>query len=287
MTTTAPTPAPPTAPQRATVPSHPLPPSSSGDRSWRTVLLLIAAAMVVLTLGGMVTGSILAARSWGSYTDVPATQSFGRPDRLAVTSDLGDVTVRTSTDVDEVTLRLYDSSPGASTAADGTARARVTTAHGADGTTIDVSQPGSIGLGPWDDATDSLELTVPADLAATMDLTVSADVGDLAVTGSYGTLAVHDSTGDVQLPGVATTGSLQVSSDIGDVRVLLDEGAAPQRIEVTADTGDVHVSVPGDTPYLVDASADLGEVRVDPGLSLPGAAPLTARSDIGDVTVTR
>ncbi len=284
MTTTTPTPAP---PARATVPSHPVPPSDGGDRTWRVVLLLIAASMVVLTLGGLLTGSILAARSWGSYTDVPATQSFGRPDRLAVTSDLGDVTVRTSADASEVTVRLYDSSSGASAVGDGTARARVTTGHGADGTTVDVSQPGSIGLGPWDDATDSLELTVPADLAATMDLSVGADVGDLAVTGSYGSLAVHGSTGDVQLSGVATTGPLQVSSSIGDIRVLLDEGAAPQRIQVTADTGDVQVSVPGDTPYLVDASADLGEVRVDPGLSSPGAAPIVVRSDLGDVTVTR
>lgn len=291
MTAPAPASFPPPAPQRSRVPAAPLPPRPGVDRAWRTVLVVVAALAVAVFVGGLGISSWLSAARWASYSDIPAATSLGRPSVLVVQADVGDVTVVTSDDAQEVSLALVDPETGL---AEGTARASVTVsggARGTDGTRVTVGQPGSRGILLGAEPTRDLMLTVPSDLAPALDLTVETDLGDVDVSGSeavpWGSLSAHADLGDVTLRSVAATGPLEATSDLGDVTIGLVPGAAPASITAMSGTGDIHVQVPGTATYLVQATSDVGAVDVDPSIDVAHGDVLTAHADVGDVTVGR
>ena len=273
-------------PRQAVAPAHPLPASRS-DRSWRAVLIVLALAMVAIVVSSLVGAAVLGRADRASFSPVAATQELGRPAAIVLTSDLGHVTVRTSDETEQVVLRLVDADGALAEAP----RARIAqhgTEHDAGGIAVDVAQPG-LGLSlPWDEHGVDLELLVPSDLAATMPITATAEVGDLEVLGgSYADLALSSGAGDVTVSDAASSGQVSAAASLGDVELSLAPDAAVTGIDARSETGDVTVSVPGGRRYAVTATADMGEAATAPGIQDPQGPPLIARADMGSVSVTR
>lgn len=264
-----------------TIPSHHLP-GPRRDRAWRAVLILIAAAMIVVAVGSVVGTAIVSAIDRSSYGQVPAVHDLGRPSALTLTSSVADVEVRTDPTETEVTLRLVDREGRSG----GTVPARVTVDEQGGRTTVAVDQPSQIGPWPVEEARD-LELVVPADLSPALDLDLRADVGDVTASGAFGALSVTSDVGDIRIPSLDTTGALSATASVGDVRIELVPDAAPAGIDVTADTGDVVLALPGSTVYRVTTVADIGTTSTGPGIAGTTGPLLTARADIGDVTISR
>lgn len=124
------------------------------------------------------------------------------------------------------------------------------------------------------------------------------DVGDLRIAGVSGPVTASSDVGDIH---VNADGPAEVSSDVGDVRVEIF-GSAAVPVKVVSNVGDVHVVLPPAWAGTVDGRTNVGGIsgaapgvarkgdRNGSGGSLVGAigtggASLTARADVGDLTV--
>jgi len=290
------------------VPARRLEPSPGRDRPWRLLTTLIGTVLVglvILALAASSTATWLAGRG---YSDVPAVTALGSPTSLDLTSSVGTVRVIPSSDVDELTLALV--APGSTSLPDdgATARARVTENSTALGTTVDVRQPERSFGPPWAVQTQDVLLLVPSGLE--LDLTVSAEVGDLLIDGDYAAVEAHSGVGDLRMAALTAPGGLSATADVGDVDIELGAPApesvdittsvgevdltlpteASGQVEITTEIGSVRVAAPGTARWRVDATSDLGEVSTDPGLSAGVDAPagtLTVTSEFGDIEITR
>jgi hypothetical protein len=152
---------------------------------------------------------------------------------------------------------------------------------------------GSFGPG----CSDDLRLTVPPEVART---SVSADSGDVHVSGMRGAVDLSADSGDVEAEDLAgdvhlnsdsgditahglRAGSVDANADSGDIDLALV--TTPRALSASADSGDVDLDVPAGR-YRVDAGADSGDVDVT-GVLRDDAAPnaIDAQADSGDVTV--
>lgn len=291
MTTLTPAPAPaPENPLRETRPAHLLDPTPPSNRRWRGALVAVAVTLLVLALGGLATGTVLRAVDDARFQEIPSTQDLGRPSTLVLTTDIADVQVRTDPSAAQVSLRLVPSD-GDPSPSSGAVRAQVDVSDirgTADGRSVRVELPhSSVGGFPWDMDSRDVELVVPTELAATMDLSLRTDIGDVDITGDYAAVSVVASTGDVELAVGGVTGDVSAVSSLGNISMRIEEGSTPTSILARADTGDVDVAVPGTDSYLLTTRSDLGEVVVDPGIGAAHGTRLTATSDLGEVSVTR
>lgn len=288
MSTLTPPPPAPAPPQRVIRPSEPLDLPPSSQRRWRGALVALAILMLALTLGGLAVGSVLRAVESSRFTEIPATQGLGIPGTLEVTTDIGDVSVRTDPTAEEVTIRLLTDGDGASSPETVKARISVAPIPGvADGTSVRVTLPHHDGGFWWSGTSGDVELVVPASLAPTMDLDLTTDIGDVDVAGEFAAVQALTSTGGVDLDLGGITGEVSAISDLGDVDVRLGENSAPTAVTARTDTGEVTVRLPGTGGYRITAETDLGERVVDPSLVSGDGIPVTATSDLGDVTVGR
>lgn len=261
------------------VPGRPL--DGRHDRIWRIALIGIAALLVVTTVGGLATLSLASALERAAYSQVPAEQTFGTPEALTVSAGAGNIAVVPSDEVTAVTVRMR-------TAGDlSTVRARVAEDSGRDGRTVlRIEQPRlTVGFGT--DEVYRIELLVPRQLAAQMDLTVSADVGEVSASGAFSTLSLRTGTGNVDGTDLAVTGSLDARADVGDVSLRFGRDAVGGTVAASTGTGDITIAVPGTMQYLVRAGTDVGTSTVSPGIDSAHGYSLTARSQVGDVRITR
>lgn len=263
-----------------TIPSHPLPPTS--DRRWRLALIAVAIVLLLLTAASLALASAASAATRRGFADVPAERTIGRPTDLAVTTTSADLTIASSSTVQEVTVRLVSARTRIP------ARIDVRTDAATGRTTVSVDQPRSfIGIGLWDDRAAPIQVLVPEDLAPRITLAGHTDVGDAHADGAFAALAVTTDTGGVTLTSVASTGAITARSQTGDVDVDLADGAVPQSVSAASDVGGVHVAVPGNVVYRVDAATGTGDAEVDAGIDGPSGPSLRARTDVGDVRITR
>lgn len=292
-------------------PGRRLSPSPGSDRPWRLLLTLLGAGVVVLLLLAMGTLSMsgwLAARS---YTVVPATTELGTPDSLGLTSDLGDIHVEHSDQVDQVTLALVENGRTELPAEGDEARARIDLRGDAESSLVDVDQPDGPSAIPWEDQHRNLVLLIPAGHDLTLEITSS--VGDVDADGAFSALSVAADVGDVQLDSVSAPGGLTVTSDVGDVEVEV-AAPTPDAVEVTtsvgnidlllpedaggdvtarSDMGDIDVTAPGVTQWSITARTAIGEQNVDSSLTADDSTTedsvgrLTAISEMGNVTISR
>jgi hypothetical protein len=119
------------------------------------------------------------------------------------------------------------------------------------------------------------------EVPAGITVRIRADSGDVRVADITGDLTVHSDSGNVSASGLRSA-TVTAGSDSADVRLAFV--APPQAVQVSADSGDVEITVPDDgTAYRVDASTDSGSV--DNQLHVDSAAERTisARADSGDV----
>lgn len=307
MTTTLPAPRTPHN-GSALEPGRQLSPSPRNDGSWRLLLTLLGAAVLVLLLLGMGTLSVSSWFSARSYAMVPSTTELGNPDSLSLTSDLGDVRVEHSAAVDQVTLALVENGMTELPAAGEEARARIDQRGDAGSPHVAVNQPDGPSAIPWEDQYRDLLLLIPAGHELTLE--IASSFGDVDAEGAFSTLAVASEVGDIRLASITAPGGLTVTSDVGDVEVEL-AGPAPDAVEVTtsvgnadlllpvdasgdvtvrSDMGDIDLTAPGTTQWSITASTELGERSVDPSFtSRTGdeVGTLTVTSEVGNVTVSR
>lgn len=298
------------APRRGTVeePGRRLSPSPHGDRSWRALITLLGAAVLVAILLALAAQSISGWWLGRGYDDVPATVELGTPDALTLSSGVGNVRVLASPDVSAVTLALVQEGATSLPAPGATARARLTESGGSAAPVIDVRQSRGSGPVPWQD--EHLDVLVLVPFGHRIALDLSTDVGDIRADGDFSALALTSSVGDVQLDQAAVEDALTVRADIGNVEVELRE-AAPETVAVTASVGDVEmhlpanaetdvridaelgeveVSLPGTARWDVEASSELGEAQIDPdvtGAPGPALGTLTVTSELGDLVIGR
>lgn len=269
--------APSTRPGTGRVPAHPL--DGRADRAWRIALLVLGALLVLVTAGALAGLEATSALARAAAPAAATRTSLGRPAQVAVRVDAGDVRVVTSADAHEASLVMQ---------CDAGARATVSVSTAGDRVEVHVSPPATPISLPWDPSCSSAQIVLPSDLAASMHVSVHASTGGVSVEpGEFGELAVVADVGDVTVRGACTAGDVRAMSSTGDVDLSLDGAAVPSRVEARTDTGDVRVAVPGSAVYAVDATAGTGDASVAPGIASPGGPPLTARTDVGTVTVAR
>lgn len=299
---------PPSAPGPLLVPGRRLDPSPLGDRRLRRVTTLVGAGIVLLVVLGLALASTTTWLAGRGFTAVPATTGLGTPSSLILTSGTGTVRALPSGAVDELTLALV--APGSTTlpAADAQVPAKVTRTARAEGTRVEVHQPGRSFDPPWSDGTQDVLLLVPTDLDLALE--VHAGVGDVLVDGEFTALEVHADVGDLRLgplsaPGgvsaTVATGDIELelgspapaavdlTTAIGDIDVLLPTDAEG-RVSLASDLGDIRVAAPGTARWEVRADSELGEVRTEPGLAGgtgETVGTLTATTDLGNVDITR
>lgn len=297
----------PAAPRWHVQPGRRLDPRGAGG-GWRTGLIVLAGALVLVLVGGMATMSLLSAQYRRGFAEVPARTALGTPAEIELSVNVGDIRVRTSDAVDQVTLALVH--PGLETApsAEATALARVDVSSAGPRTRIEVTQPALDGPVMWeDDARDAL-LLMPADSATAV--TVTSSVGGIEITGEHRRIEATSNAGDITVqdavaaegivahadmgsislyPDAAPSGAIEATSDMGDVVVELPADAATA-VRARSDMGDVTLAAPGSLRYDVRAATDMGAVDVDPELRAgteAAAAVLDAAWSMGDVTVSR
>lgn len=255
------------------------------DALTRTMLLLLAVAMVVTSIGTLVWVAALTAVDRSDFGPLPSMTMLGRPTAITLHSGTAHVAVIPDPDATEAQLRLVDAHGALAERAQGTI---VSTARGAGAVEVTVTQPG-VGLTtPWSSGSADLELVLPTEVAASAPLTIQADTGDVRVApGQFAALDVSADIGAIDLASVSTTGAVTATASEGDVHVAVAPGAQPPAaIDAVSETGEVTVSVPGDALYAVEATADVGATDVEAGIT--GTGPrLRARTDVGDVTVSR
>lgn len=115
-----------------------------------------------------------------------------------------------------------------------------------------------------------------------VDVTITAQEGDIDLRGLSGRADVRTDRGDIRTHRLEPV-TVRAESQGGDVS--LDLFGEPARTEVESDGGDVHVTVPYG-PYRVDATADTGDVKVE-GVIRDDLAPqrIAVLTKVGDVTV--
>lgn len=302
-------PAPLTAADRSPLhePGRRLSPRPEDDRPWRIALVLLASAVVALILLGLALASTSAWASARGFSPVPATTALGTPASLTVTADVADVQVRSSNEVDQVTLALVEDGADELPAPGTEVRARLTQQGGSADPVLDVRQPHRFSTLPWGPGSLDLLLLVPTGHTLSLDLTT--EVGGIRAEGDFAALAVRSDVGDIRLSSVSAPGGLVARSEVGELDIELGAPAAATidvtagvgdvalqlpadaggAVSVTSEVGEIDITAPGSGTWDIDASSELGTTDVDP--SLRGTAQdigsITATSEVGDVHLHR
>lgn len=114
------------------------------------------------------------------------------------------------------------------------------------------------------------------------DVVVAANSGDVTLTDIEGDVDVKADSGDIRASGISA-GIFNAHADSGDIRADLAKDA--NNIRVIASSGDIYLTVPGLTPYDVQASTGSGSTSVEIPIDNGSARPLVAKADSGDVRI--
>lgn len=279
-------------------PQH-APPPRRGVPAVRIVLVVAAALIAVgtvVSLGG-VAFAVSSVRVLADSKDLPTAMR-------ALVVDTGDmpVAVRITGDLapgstPQARLRLVN--------VDGerSHRVSVTEEKGAARITVDGDPSGYEQSGRAGELTVSL----PADLARRLSLTVRQDSGALMVDADVDELVARTTRGVVVLGGdakridataqwgsvvtgeaITVTESVKATTIDGVVQLSFSD-AAPRTLEAQTSTGDIELELPGRGPYLVDTESPARPYTDVLVTSDPAAAvgKVTARTDSGGITITR
>jgi len=110
---------------------------------------------------------------------------------------------------------------------------------------------------------------------------VRSDTGDVHVDKSGGLVRLASNTGDLSAEEL-TGERVSATTDTGDIELEFD--AAPNQVEATSETGDLHVVVPRDgTLYQVQADSSLEEPQLDLPRSSASSRVISLRTDSGTI----
>jgi hypothetical protein len=115
-------------------------------------------------------------------------------------------------------------------------------------------------------------------------VTATTDQGDISVTGAAGPVTARTSQGQISGDGL-TAKIATMSTEQGDIDLaFLDP---PQSVTAITQEGSVSIRLPATVAYRVRAATQLGSTSVTVPQSAMAARTVTARTDVGSVTVTR
>jgi DUF4097 and DUF4098 domain-containing protein YvlB len=203
---------------------------------------------------------------------------------LDVDNDAGSVTIESS-DVDEITVR-----------------ARIGHGLRRSGSSIRIEDDRLLVRGScpvvgsqWCDV--RYTIMVPADI----DVVVNGDNDGIRVTGIEGRVELHSDNGSIHVTDI--DGDVALSADNGSIDAVgltsdsvhaqadngsieLDLRRPPQTVAVSSDNGDIVVVLPrGDEAYAVEITSDNGSTDNDVRTDQTSERHVTASSDNGDVTL--
>ena len=125
----------------------------------------------------------------------------------------------------------------------------------------------------------AFDLVVPRGLRVTVRL----GVGQIALSGLSGTIAVSSGIGQIQASGMSGP---QVRLTTGTGMISARFTAPPQQVFAHSGIGAVAVRVPSGTAYRVTARTQIGSVRVSVPRAAAAAHVIQATTGTGTVTVT-
>lgn len=265
-----------------TIPAAPLGSAPGSERTMRTVLIVVAALLLVLTCGGLAVGAGVSASHRAAFAQIPASQQLGTPSDLTLSVPTSDVRVVVDPSADQIGLALVEEGD-VSVGPDETVRARIT--H--DGDRVTVEQP-VLRTPSLQKTYRDVLMTVPASLSDSFSLHVDAATGDVGITGgSFEDLAVSTGVGDVDLQDLAVSGDLDIDTGAGDTNVRLTDDATPHSVALESGVGSLDLRVPHGMTFQVDGPADgLGDVDIAPDVEADSGPELHLSTSTGDVTVS-
>lgn len=280
-------------------PASPPPPLSPGGRTAVRALLIIVAAVLVLGTVGS-----LATLAWGISSFRVVTDTTTLPTTLrSVAIDTGSVpvAVRITSDRDarepRVDMRMVNSTRA------GSDPLSVNTDGTTAQVTIDAEESPFLDMGRASEIT----LVLPPELARRLTVTTQQEVGVVFAEADVDQLIARTDEGAVVLSGSAR--HIEITTSHGDVhtrepisvsesfRAVTQDGdinadfaGAPKTLDVQSGNGDIVLALPRPGPYVVDATTgqEWGSTVVRVPLTREredAAAVVTARSESGDVIV--
>lgn len=176
------------------------------------------------------------------------------PASLTVVNPVGDVTIRVGAD-DRIAVQATKVAHATrrEAARELLERIAIHTGSTRDGARIEVELPEGANRRS---ANVDLEITVPR--RTRLDLQI--EVGDVQVDGTEGNVRLRTDVGDVWLRDVALLEEGDVRADVGDLHFT---GELPHEGQVTFVTrmGSIHVAVPSDSPFILNAETGVGTIH--------------------------
>jgi hypothetical protein len=218
------------------------------------VLLVVASCAVGTTAWAFFHATPATATTTQTFavTEVPSVRIHSPAGNIdVVRGEVGSVTVQ---------VTKYARALSAAAAQDELRQMTATVTQAGDTLDVQVSEPLFAGhLQLWDDRHVDLHVVVPAqaNVAATLD------AGNVDIAGITGILGVQDSAGNIRLSDVTLAGSSFATENAGNIDVTgaLQPGAS---FAARNNAGNVTAILPRDTSAHLTASADAGNVTVDP-----------------------
>ena len=272
----------------------PPPAPSEGARTTIRVILVVAAAVIVLTGFGVVGTAAVGLSTFRVITDEQPLP----PAMRTLTIDTADIptairiTAEKETGQPRVRLRMVNSTMAGEqhlAVTDDPGGARVTLA-GAASDRLHWARGGEI------------TVVLPPDLAKTLTVTTQQRTGMLSADADVERLVARTTNGVVLLDAAARTVEVQAenahiqtrqpirvsdsfsaTTSHGDIDVAFT-GTPPRTVEAVTRSGDIRITQPNPGPHDVRAQAKHTTVLA-PETTAAGAPRVTARSENGDVTV--
>ena len=238
-----------------------------GQPRWLVPVRVLGLLVALVAIGS---GALSVTAEFVTSKD-SGTATFSQPvQRLRVVADSGDVRVRVATGT---TISVRTVSRAAFGRPRLTSAVRNGTLQLGQGCDRDWWLPGECSV--------DFEVTMPAGVA----IELTTQTGDILVDGAQSDLLVSTDTGDIT---VLDTGSdrVTVNGSVGDVR--LQFRAAPERVGVQTDVGDIRIRVPDDqSTYLIRGRTDVGTARIDDRLrNGRSSRTIEAGTNTGDLTIS-
>lgn len=95
-----------------------------------------------------------------------------------------------------------------------------------------------------------------------MSFDISADVGDINVSGFSGAFNISSDVGDIKAKDLTVTGKSDFSADVGSINCEIC-GLSADKLNFTADVGDIDLSLDTVEKSQVNIESDIGSITLD------------------------